>query len=142
MVIILDLPPTTGEIYKNNDPSAITPGSSLWTRKSDSESLSLQQEEPCRDCHGTLHCEQQYGTSDGDHRPVQIIRPDLNGTYSVDQNQLETVFGQESVADLPVAVYSVAGAFLKGKSFMLNFFIRFLTAATQEKVGSQSYNFG
>jgi len=89
----------------------------------------------------TGFCKQQSGASLDNHRAVQILRPEPNGSYSVDRNQLEMVFGQGSIADLPVAVYSVAGAFRKGKSFLLNFFIRFLTAVTEGKVSSnKSYN--
>jgi len=66
--------------------------------------------------------------------PVQIVRPDpIRGGFTVDRGIVNLLFCRESVADLPVAVYSVAGAFRKGKSFILNFFLRFLRAAAQHK---------
>jgi len=39
---------------------------------------------------------------------------------------LKRIVMQDDVKDRQVVVVSVAGAFRKGKSFMLNFFIRFL----------------
>jgi len=135
-----DVPVTTDESYKYNHPFEHPHGSSPRPRKSDSASHSFQQTEPHNAGYGTHQYGQQSSASHIGHRAVQILRPDVNSTYSVDENQLETVFGQKSVADLPVAVYSVAGAFRKGKSFMLNFFIRFLTAVTEGKVRNKSCN--
>jgi len=65
------------------------------------------------------------------------IRPNFNNaSYFVDRDKLECVFGQKSVVDLPVAVYALAGAFRKGKSFMLNFFLRYLRATVEGKVSN------
>ena len=140
--MVSDVPVTANESYKYNRPfeHPQSHGNSFLPRKSDSASHSFQQTEPYNAGHETHQYEQQSSASHIGHRAVQILRSDVNSTYSVDENQLETVFGQKSVADLPVAVYSVAGAFRKGKSFMLNFFIRFLTAVTEGKVSSKSCN--
>lgn len=46
--------------------------------------------------------------------------------FRLAEDLLEAVLLDPRVADKEVAVVSVAGAFRKGKSFLLNFFLRFL----------------
>ena len=58
--------------------------------------------------------------------PVQIITAD-NHTFKLDEEALGQILLSEEVHDRPVVVISVAGAFRKGKSFLLDFFLRFLT---------------
>ncbi|XP_076810317.1 atlastin-2-like [Clavelina lepadiformis] len=48
-----------------------------------------------------------------------------NGKINLDKNALEKVLGNEKVAEYPVAIYSVAGPFRTGKSFLLNLFVRY-----------------
>jgi len=59
---------------------------------------------------------------------VQIVLSDEEHTFELDEIALEKVLLREDIKDLPVAVVSVAGAFRKGKSFLLDFFIRYLRA--------------
>lgn len=74
-------------------------------------------------------------TSEYGDKAVQIVRPDPDkASYCVNREQLENVFGQESVANVPGASYSVAGAFRKGKSFILNFFLDCLKTVDEDKV--------
>lgn len=61
-------------------------------------------------------------------RPVQIILSDDEHNFELDEIALEKILLQEDIKDLPVAVVSVAGAFRKGKSFILDFFLRYLNA--------------
>ena len=66
---------------------------------------------------------------------VQIIRQDPNTKgFVANQHKLQQVFCQDAVAEKKIAIYSIAGEFRKGKSFMLNFFLRFLGAVREWKV--------
>ncbi|XP_065115391.1 atlastin-2 isoform X2 [Paramisgurnus dabryanus] len=59
--------------------------------------------------------------------PVQIVIADEdNHEFSLDEDVLERILLQEHVRDLNVVVVSVAGAFRKGKSFLLDFMLRFM----------------
>ncbi|XP_076810072.1 atlastin-3-like [Clavelina lepadiformis] len=49
-----------------------------------------------------------------------------NGKINLDKSVLEKVLGNPKVAKYPVAIYSVAGPFRTGKSFLLNLFVRYL----------------
>uniref|UniRef100_A0AC35TWW8 Major sperm protein n=1 Tax=Rhabditophanes sp. KR3021 TaxID=114890 RepID=A0AC35TWW8_9BILA len=61
--------------------------------------------------------------------PVRIIETGGNNDYSLNLEALSTILLDPDHADKKVAVVSVAGAYRKGKSFLLNFFLRFLKAA-------------
>jgi atlastin len=49
-------------------------------------------------------------------------------TFELDEEALANIVCQEHVKDKHIAVISVAGAFRKGKSFLLDFFLRYLKA--------------
>nr|XP_044993415.1 atlastin-2 isoform X1 [Jaculus jaculus] len=59
--------------------------------------------------------------------PVQIVlaRED-DHNFELDEGALEQILLQERVRDLHVVVVSVAGAFRKGKSFLLDFMLRYM----------------
>lgn len=59
-------------------------------------------------------------------RPVPIVVTTDQHNFTLDEDLLASLLLQDSVKDLNVAVISVAGAFRKGKSFLLNFFLRYL----------------
>lgn len=59
-------------------------------------------------------------------RPVQIVRLEGGKGCSLDKDALERILLADNVKDLPVMVVSVAGVFRKGKSFLLNFFVRYM----------------
>ena len=61
-------------------------------------------------------------------RPVQIVlTDDEEHSFSLNEELLEEVLiSDERVRDKKVVVISVAGAFRKGKSFLLDFFLRYL----------------
>uniref|UniRef100_A0A671WCN0 Atlastin GTPase 2 n=1 Tax=Sparus aurata TaxID=8175 RepID=A0A671WCN0_SPAAU len=64
---------------------------------------------------------------EGVARPVQIVVPDEGEhSFSLQEEALERLLLQEEVQDLHVVVVSVAGAFRKGKSFLLDFMLRFM----------------
>lgn len=59
--------------------------------------------------------------------PVQIVIADEdNHEFSLAEDVLERILMQEHVRDLNVVVVSVAGAFRKGKSFLLDFMLRYM----------------
>ena len=65
----------------------------------------------------------------GNARPIQIVHAKSDHTFELDIDSLENVLLSDEVRDKKVVVLSVAGAFRKGKSFLLDFFIRYLNAA-------------
>ncbi|XP_043991567.1 atlastin-2-like isoform X2 [Gambusia affinis] len=59
--------------------------------------------------------------------PVQIVRAsESNCIFELDAAALEKILLQDHVKDLNVVVVSVAGAFRKGKSFLLDFMLRYM----------------
>ncbi|XP_061545217.1 atlastin-2-like isoform X1 [Phycodurus eques] len=60
-------------------------------------------------------------------RPVQILLANEDEhSFELDASALEKILLQEDVRDLNVVVVSVAGAFRKGKSFLLDFMLRYM----------------
>lgn len=60
-------------------------------------------------------------------RPIQIVNVDKETRqFVLDEEALGSILLHEKAKDRPVAVVSIAGDFRKGKSFMLNFFLRYL----------------
>ena len=61
--------------------------------------------------------------------PVQIVGIDENEhSFKFNEEALYSVLSlNRDIKDLPVCVVSIAGAFRKGKSFMLNYFLRYLS---------------
>uniref|UniRef100_A0A3B3QKA5 GB1/RHD3-type G domain-containing protein n=1 Tax=Paramormyrops kingsleyae TaxID=1676925 RepID=A0A3B3QKA5_9TELE len=59
--------------------------------------------------------------------PVQVVLAHEDShRFELDEAALERVLLQEHVRDLHVVVVSVAGAFRKGKSFLLDFMLRYM----------------
>lgn len=61
-------------------------------------------------------------------RPIQIVKTEDDHTFVLDEDTLTEVLLQDHIKDRFVVVVSVAGAFRKGKSFLLDFFLRYLYA--------------
>jgi atlastin len=59
-------------------------------------------------------------------RPIQIVVSRDDHSFELDEDALAAVLLQDHVKDKNVVVVSVAGAFGKGKSFLLNFFLRYM----------------
>lgn len=57
---------------------------------------------------------------------VQILKPTTVNDFELNIDGCRTILLAENVRDKPVVVVSVAGAFRKGKSFLLGFFLRYL----------------
>lgn len=60
-------------------------------------------------------------------KPIEIIVPEEGHKFKLDIEALEEILCEDDVRDKPVVVLSVAGAFRKGKSFLLDFFLRYLS---------------
>lgn len=67
-----------------------------------------------------------------DARPIQIVTTGDDHTFVLDEDTLTEVLLQDHIKDRFVVVVSVAGAFRKGKSFLLDFFLRYLYARVIE----------
>nr|CAB3224320.1 atlastin-2 [Phallusia mammillata] len=65
-------------------------------------------------------------------KPVPIVFANENHQFELDEDAIASILLQNDVANVPVAVISVAGAFRKGKSFLLNFMLRYLSAEGKE----------
>ncbi|KAJ0173421.1 hypothetical protein K1T71_010570 [Dendrolimus kikuchii] len=57
---------------------------------------------------------------------IQVITPGPEHTFTLDEESLSRLLLQDDVKDRAVVVVSVAGAFRKGKSFLLDFFLRYM----------------
>lgn len=62
------------------------------------------------------------------NKPIQILTASDDHTYELNDIELSKLLLREDVKDLKVVVVSVAGAFRKGKSFVLDFFLRYMRA--------------
>ena len=76
--------------------------------------------------------------ADGDYVPitgaaVPVILFTDDHKFQLDEESLESILLQQEVKECDVVVVSVAGAFRKGKSFILNFFLRYLRATYRSK---------
>ncbi|XP_034952715.1 atlastin isoform X2 [Chelonus insularis] len=61
-------------------------------------------------------------------RPVQVVVAHPDHTFELDEDALAEILLQDDVKDRSVVVVSVAGAFRKGKSFLLDFFLRYMAS--------------
>ncbi|CAG2102925.1 unnamed protein product, partial [Medioppia subpectinata] len=71
--------------------------------------------------------------------PKQVIKVSADRRLELDLEALEGILLRDSIRDKPVVVVSIAGDFRKGKSFMLNFFLRYLqsgSGTTDDWLGS------
>jgi atlastin len=76
---------------------------------------------------GTMEDEVSASTGGGG-RAIQIVLANDDHTFELDEAALEDILMQDHVKDRHVVVVSVAGAFRKGKSFLLDFFLRFMNS--------------
>lgn len=73
---------------------------------------------------------------DSPHQPVgqavPVIEVLRNGSLRLNERALDRILNNPQVRDLPVVVVAVAGALRTGKSFALNFLLRFLNLGHEE----------
>lgn len=60
--------------------------------------------------------------------PIQIVSVEDDHTFQLDEAALDEILLNVNIQDRKAVVVSVAGAFRKGKSFLLDFFLRYLNA--------------
>ncbi|XP_055309693.1 atlastin-like [Sitodiplosis mosellana] len=60
-------------------------------------------------------------------RAVQILSP-VDHCFQLKLNDLESILNADDIKDRRIVVVSIAGAFRKGKSFLMNFFLKYLYA--------------
>lgn len=60
-------------------------------------------------------------------KALQVIAP-VNNKLELQLETLIQILEADNIKDRNVAIISIAGAFRKGKSFLLNFFLRYLYA--------------
>lgn len=63
---------------------------------------------------------------------IQIISSANNHTFSVKLKELSQILEVDDIKDRNVVVVSIAGAPRKGKSFILNFFLKYLYAQVND----------
>ena len=56
---------------------------------------------------------------------IQIVKPKEGGGFVLEKSQLEKIVSNRELRNLEVMILSVAGAFRKGKSFLLNLILRY-----------------
>lgn len=66
-------------------------------------------------------------------RPIQVVATSEGHTFVLDEDALTEVLLQDHIKDRYVVVVSVAGAFRKGKSFLLDFFLRYMYAKVRSR---------
>lgn len=59
--------------------------------------------------------------------PIQIVLP-VNQSFQLELNELNHILNANEIKDRNVVVVSMAGAFRSGKSFLLNFYLKYLYA--------------
>ncbi|XP_043278003.1 atlastin isoform X3 [Venturia canescens] len=65
--------------------------------------------------------------------PVQVVLAHPDHSFELDEEALAEILLQDDIKDRSVVVVSVAGAFRKGKSFLLDFFLRYMNSTYVEK---------
>ncbi|CAG4956881.1 unnamed protein product [Colias eurytheme] len=67
---------------------------------------------------------------------IRVVTPSPDHTFELDEKMLSELLLRDDVKDRAVVVLSVAGPFRKGKSFLLDFFLRYLQQTYNIKDGS------
>ncbi|XP_051508107.1 atlastin-1-like isoform X2 [Myxocyprinus asiaticus] len=71
--------------------------------------------------------------TDGRARPVQVLVVKDDHTFELDEAALSKILLAEEVRDREVVAISVAGAFRKGKSFLMDFMLRYMYSQASDK---------
>lgn len=70
---------------------------------------------------------------------VPIVLANNDHTFSLDEEALKRVLLRDEIKDRYVVVISVAGAFRHGKSFLLDFFLRYMNSKYVLKQNSSEW---
>jgi len=71
-------------------------------------------------------------SASGMGQPVQIVDITADHKFKLNEDKLQTILNHPKARMKKVCVVSVAGAFRKGKSFLLDFFLRYLSRNGRE----------
>ncbi|CAB3241116.1 unnamed protein product [Arctia plantaginis] len=76
------------------------------------------------------------GKSQQKREGLQVVKvsEEPGRRYVLDEEALESILLRDDIRNLPIVVVSVAGAFRGGKSFILDFFLRYLKAPTESQL--------
>lgn len=77
----------------------------------------------CILCLNGYFCIQNSNEGNG----IQIVLP-VNHTLQLELSELKLILESDEIRDRHLVIVSVAGPLRKGKSFLLNFFIKYLRA--------------
>ena len=61
-------------------------------------------------------------------QPVQIVLAHPDHSFELNEEALSKILLESDIKNRSVVVVSVAGAFRKGKSFLLDFFLRYMNS--------------
>lgn len=64
-------------------------------------------------------------------KPIQIIEP-IDHTFHLESKHFKSIVDSDDLRDRDVVIVSIAGDLRKGKSFLLNFFLKYLYAQVIE----------
>lgn len=76
----------------------------------------------------------------GPPRAIQII-DQVDHSIKLNTEKLELILEHENIRNRHVVVISIAGAFRQGKSFLLNFFLKFLYAQVKSNEDNSKISF-
>lgn len=74
--------------------------------------------------------------ADSPHHAVQVLSPNRNHSFALEAKELKQILEADAIRDRHVVVFSIAGAFRQGKSFLLNFFLKYLDAQVRSPTKS------
>lgn len=72
-------------------------------------------------------CGEIFANESDSVRAIQILSP-VNHSFHLELTDLKSILEKDDIKDHHVVVVSIAGPFRQGKSFLLNFFIKYLEA--------------
>lgn len=74
--------------------------------------------------------------------PIPILLSEEQHVFTLNEEALEQVLLQDHIKDRNAVVVSVAGAFRKGKSFILDFFLRYMNHTVRRWLAVQKLDQG
>lgn len=77
--------------------------------------------------------------TDGRARPVQVLVVKDDHSFELDEAALSKILLSEEVRDREVVAISVAGAFRKGKSFLMDFMLRYMYSQVRLSICSSAH---